>query len=121
MLLVWVTGSSVALFFFSSRRRHTRCALVTGVQTCALPIFGRGDEVITPPVSFVASTGSIAHIGATPVYADVRDDQTIDPAEIEKKITPRTRAIMPVHWVGRIADMDQIGSASCRERVWPYV
>jgi dTDP-4-amino-4,6-dideoxygalactose transaminase len=64
--------------------------------------------VITPPVSFVASTGSIAHIGATPVYADVLDDQTIDPAEIEKRITPRTKAIMPVHWVGRIANMDAV-------------
>ncbi|HTV27396.1 MAG TPA: DegT/DnrJ/EryC1/StrS family aminotransferase [Xanthobacteraceae bacterium] len=69
---------------------------------------GKGDEVITTPISFVASTGSIAHIGATPVYADVRDDQNIDPAEIEKKITPRTKALMPVHWIGRIADMDAI-------------
>jgi dTDP-4-amino-4,6-dideoxygalactose transaminase len=64
--------------------------------------------VITTPISFVASTGSIAHVGATPVYADVRDDQNIDPAEIEKKITPKTKAIMPVHWCGRIADMDAI-------------
>lgn len=69
---------------------------------------GRDDEVITTPVSFVASTGSIAHVGATPVYADVRDDQNIDPAEIEKKITSRTKAIMPVHWIGRVTDMDAI-------------
>ncbi|MEA2905382.1 MAG: hypothetical protein QOI12_2769 [Alphaproteobacteria bacterium] len=69
---------------------------------------GKGDEVITTPISFVASTGSIVHVGATPVYADVREDQNIDPAEIEKKITSRTKAIMPVHWAGRIADMDAI-------------
>jgi len=69
---------------------------------------GRGDEVITTPISFVASTGAIVHVGATPVYADVREDQNIDPAEIEKKITPRTKAILPVHWTGRIADMNAI-------------
>lgn len=80
-------------------------ALMVGMWAMGI---GRGDEVITTPVSFVASTGSIAHIGAKPVYADVRDDQNIDPAEIEKKITPRTKAIMPVHWVGRVADMDPI-------------
>lgn len=69
---------------------------------------GKGDEVITTPVSFVATTGSIVHVGATPVYVDVRDDQIIDPTKIEAAITPRTKAIMPVHWIGRIADMDAI-------------
>lgn len=69
---------------------------------------GKGDEVITTPISFVASTGSIAHVGATPVYVDVRDDQNIDPALIEAKITPKTKAILPVHWGGRVADMNAI-------------
>jgi dTDP-4-amino-4,6-dideoxygalactose transaminase len=79
---------------------------------------GKGDEVITTPISFVASTGSIAHVGATPVYADVREDQNIDPAEIEKKITPRTKAIMPVHWSGRIADMDAIMAIAKRHNLF---
>ena len=80
-------------------------ALMIGLWAAGV---GRGDEVITTPVSFVATVGSIAHVGATPVFADVKPDQTIDPAEIEKKITPRTKAIMPVHWVGRVADMTAI-------------
>lgn len=80
-------------------------ALMLGMWALGI---GKGDEVITTPISFVASTGSIAHVGATPVYADVREDQNIDPADVEKKITPRTKAIMPVHWSGRIADMDAI-------------
>jgi dTDP-4-amino-4,6-dideoxygalactose transaminase len=67
---------------------------------------GRGDEVITTPISFVATTGAIVHVGARPVYVDVRDDQNIDPARIEAAITPRTKAIVPVHWCGRVADMD---------------
>lgn len=68
----------------------------------------KGDEVITTPVSFVASTGAIAHIGATPVYVDVKDDQNIDISKIEQAIGPKTRAIMPVHWGGRMADMEGI-------------
>jgi len=79
---------------------------------------GKGDEVITTPISFVASTGSIVHVGATPVYADVRDDQNIDPAEIEKKITPRTKAIVPVHWSGRVADMDPIMEIARRHNLF---
>lgn len=67
-----------------------------------------GDEVITPPNSFVASTASIAHIGAKPVFADVLPDQNIDPDAIEAAITPRTRAIMPVHLTGRVCRMDRI-------------
>ena len=69
---------------------------------------GKGDEVITTPVSFVATTGAIVHVGATPVYVDVCDDQNIDPTKIEAAITSKTKAIMPVHWSGRIADMDAI-------------
>lgn len=69
---------------------------------------GKGDEVITTPVSFVATTGAIVHVGAKPVYVDVRDDQNIDPGKIEAAITPHTKAIMPVHWTGRIADMNAI-------------
>lgn len=75
---------------------------------------GAGDEVITPPNSFVASTAVIAHVGATPVFADVLPDQNIDPAEIEKKITSKTKAIMPVHLTGRIADMAPIREIAAR-------
>ncbi len=75
---------------------------------------GRGDEVITTPISFVATSGAIAHVGATPVYVDVSDDQNINPELIEEKISDRTKAIMPVHWSGRIADMDAINEIANR-------
>ncbi len=68
-----------------------------------------GDEVITPPNSFVASTAAIRHIGAVPVFADVADDINIDPEAVERAIGPRTRAIMPVHLGGRVCDMHRIG------------
>jgi len=67
-----------------------------------------GDEVITPANSWVSSTSSIALCGATPVFADIKADQLIDPKEIEKKITNKTKAIMPVHLTGKIADMQTI-------------
>ena len=72
----------------------------------------RGDEVITPPNSFIASAATIAHLGAKPVFADVKQDQLIDPIEIEKKITKKTKAIMVVHLCGRIADMKSIKKIS---------
>lgn len=68
-----------------------------------------GDEVITTPLTFVSTVNVIIHAGLKPVFADI-DIKTwnIDPQEIEKKITPRTRAILPVHLHGRPADMDSI-------------
>jgi dTDP-4-amino-4,6-dideoxygalactose transaminase len=71
---------------------------------------GEGDEVITAANSFLASASSIALTGARPVLVDVRDDFCIDPAQVEQAITPRTRAIMPVHLTGCPADM----TALCR-------
>jgi dTDP-4-amino-4,6-dideoxygalactose transaminase len=69
---------------------------------------GRGDEVITPPNSFVASTAAIIAVGATPVFADVLPDQNIDPGAVEAAVTQRTKAIMPVHLTGRMADMNPL-------------
>jgi dTDP-4-amino-4,6-dideoxygalactose transaminase len=66
---------------------------------------GAGDEVITPPNSFVSSTSCIVRAGAMPVFADVRDDELIDPAAVEAAITSRTKAIMPVHLRGAVCDM----------------
>ena len=68
----------------------------------------RGDEVITSPISFIATSNSICHIGATPVFVDIDDDLNINPDLIEKAITKRTKAIMPVHWTGRVCKMDKI-------------
>jgi dTDP-4-amino-4,6-dideoxygalactose transaminase len=70
---------------------------------------GEGDEVITTPLTFCASVNAIIHTGATPVLADVDPrSMNIDPAHIEEKITPRTKAILPVHFAGRPCDMDAI-------------
>ena len=68
----------------------------------------KGDEVITPANSFIASTSSIVHIGATPVFVDVLPNQNLDPSKIEDVITKNTKAIMPVHLTGRVCDMDPI-------------
>jgi dTDP-4-amino-4,6-dideoxygalactose transaminase len=71
-----------------------------------------GDEVITPPNSFIASTAAIVHVGAKPVFVDVLSDQNINPNLIEKAITSKTKAIMPVHLTGRMCQMDSINHIS---------
>lgn len=76
-----------------------------------------GDEVITPPNSFIATTGAIVQAGATPVYVEIKDDQTIDPALIERAITRKTKAILPVHWAGAPADMPRIMEVANRHRI----
>ena len=77
---------------------------------CALSAFGfDGGEVITTPFTFISTTHAIVRCGFTPVFCDVEPDYfTIDPAQIEAKITPRTRAILPVHVYGNPCDMEAI-------------
>ena len=82
----------------------------TDALTLALHLqgIGRGDEVITPPNSFIASTAAIIHLGAKPVFVDVLPDQNINSRKIEAAITSKTKAIMPVHLTGRVCEMDPI-------------
>ena len=80
---------------------HT-CCMVCG--------FGPGDEVICPSLTFAASCNCIRYVGATPVFADIigPDHINIDPEDIERKITPRTKGIIVVHMAGFPCKMDEI-------------
>ena len=75
---------------------------------------GPGDEVITSPLTFASTASTIVHTGATPVFADI-DERTgcIDPEQIERRITKRTRAVVPVHYSGVACDLDAV-RALCR-------
>lgn len=98
-----------------SRVTGVRHAIATSSGTTGLHLallangVGPGDEVITSPFTFIASVNTILFTGATPVFADI-DEATfnIDPKRIEAAITPRTKAIMPVHLYGQTCDMDEI-------------
>ena len=79
---------------------------------------GPGDEVVTVPFTFVATVAAIEYAGARPVLVDIDPDYyTMDPSALERAITPRTKAIMPVHLFGQPADMDPILDIARRRRV----
>jgi perosamine synthetase len=93
----------------------TRYAVATSSGTTALYLallvhdVGSGDEVITTPFTFIATANSVLFVGAKPVFVDIEEETfNIDPASIEAAITPRTRAIIPVHLYGYVCDMDAI-------------
>lgn len=92
----------------------TSDAVVCNTGTAALHLalvglgIGKGDEVIVPEFTMIASAWAVTYTGAKPVFVDCGDDLLIDVEKIEKKITPRTKAIMPVHIYGRVCNMDKI-------------
>ena len=107
---VQIFESEVAVFCGS----RFAVALNSGTDALILALhvsgIGRGDEVITQANSFVATAASIVHVGGRPVFAEVLPDQSIDPDDVRRRITPHTKAIMPVHLSGRIGLMDEIVS-----------
>lgn len=90
-------------------------ALVAALETLGI---GDGDEVITTPFTFAATLNAILQVGATARFADIdAEDFTLDPAEVERRMSERTRAVMPVHLYGQPAAMDEISALAARHRV----
>ena len=112
----WLTsGPRVARFEQEfSKQVGARHALAVNSASAALHLalaglkIGRGDEVITTPMTFCATVQAILHVGATPVLADIGADGNIDPEQIRKRITNRTKAIIPVHLAGLPCEMKVI-------------
>jgi dTDP-4-amino-4,6-dideoxygalactose transaminase len=121
----FVLGSEVAAFErdFAAYCGTTECiALNSGTSALHLALLAAGiapgDEVITTPFTFVASVAAILYAGARPVLVDIDPRSfTIDPAHIEAAITPRTKAILPVHLYGQPADMDPIMDIARQHRL----
>ncbi|MEK6891389.1 MAG: DegT/DnrJ/EryC1/StrS family aminotransferase [Nanoarchaeota archaeon] len=95
---------------FNNVKHGVACSSGTAALTIALRALaiGEGDEVIVPEFTMIASAWAVTYTGAKPVFVDCKDDLNIDPDKIESKITPKTKAIMPVHIYGRQCDMDKI-------------
>src|SRR5271168_2772072 len=93
-------------------------ALILALRACGVQA---GDEVLIPPFTFVATGSAVSALGAKPVFADIRPDTyNLDPGQLEKCITPRTRAIIVVHLYGLVADMDPV-IAVARARHVPLI
>tara|TARA_B100000963_G_C22623195_1_gene671004 strand:- start:581 stop:1726 length:1146 start_codon:yes stop_codon:yes gene_type:complete len=111
----YTLGDQVNLFEKKlSQRMGSKYTISVGNGTDALFLalkalnIGNGDEVITTPYTFIATIGSIVTSGAKPVFVDIKDDYNIDENKIERAITKKTKAIMPVHWAGRPCELDKI-------------
>lgn len=112
-------GSEVEIFEKNiSKLLNTKFVVAVGSGTDALMLslkasgVREGDEVITTPYTFYATIGAIVTAGAKPVFVDVKDDYNIDVEKIENKISKKTKAILPVHWSGRICEMNKLKQIS---------
>ncbi|HYM43947.1 MAG TPA: DegT/DnrJ/EryC1/StrS aminotransferase family protein [Steroidobacteraceae bacterium] len=116
------SGPKVAAFeaalsdYLGGRPVRSQTSATAGLEMALLACgIGRGDEVITPALSFVATANVIVRVGARPVFVDVGlDSRNIDLDQVEAAITPRTRAIMPVHFAGLPVDMERLYGIAAR-------
>lgn len=92
-------------------------AIIIGLRACGV---GPGDEVILPSHTYIATAASVHMVGATPVLAECGPDNMLDPSDIEHRITPRTKGIMPVQVNGRTCDMDAIKAIADRHGLEIY-
>lgn len=117
--------SKVAEFQDAFARRHgarygIACANGTAALEVALKAIGAGpgDEVIVPPYTFIATASAPLAVNAVPVFCDIDETYNLDPHRLEQAITPRTRAVIPVHFAGLAADMDAILAIAARHRLF---
>jgi dTDP-4-amino-4,6-dideoxygalactose transaminase len=121
----WLTTGERTARFEHEFRTYVGAKHALAVNSCTAGLhlalaalgIGPGDEVITTPLTFCATVNTIIHVGATPVLADVGEDGNIDPDSIEQRITPRTRAIIPVHLGGLPCRMDRIWEIARRHNL----
>ena len=112
----WLTTGPRTAQFEKEFSAYVRASHAIAVSSCTAGLhlalaalgIGKGDEVITTPLTFCATAHAILHVGARPVLADIGADGNIDPEEIAQAVTPRTRAIIPVHFSGLPCDMKAI-------------
>lgn len=113
----WITMGPKTRRFEELFAEYVRSSHAIAVSSCTAGLhlalvagkIGPGDEVVTTPLTFCSTANVVVHQGATPILADVRPDTfNIDPDQIRKKITPRTKAIIPVHLAGQPCEMDEI-------------
>ncbi len=113
----WLTNGPKTKAFEQAFRERTNTEHAVALSSCTAGLhlallatgIGPGDEVITTPLTFPSTVSVILHVGAKPVLADVReDDYNIDPAEVARRVTPRTKAIIPVHYGGQPCRMEEL-------------
>ncbi len=117
----WWYGERVAQFerdyaAFQDAKLCVTCTTGTAAAEICFQVLELkpGEEVIMPPYTFVATASSVMRVGGTPVFADVDASWCLDPDAVEAAITPRTRAIVPVHFAGRVADMDRLNAIAAK-------
>jgi dTDP-4-amino-4,6-dideoxygalactose transaminase len=122
----WITTGPKTKEFEQRFRQYVGAEHAIAVNSCtgALHIglaavgVGPGDEVITSPLTFCSTANVIIHLGATPVFADIGPDYNLDPVEVERRIRPRTKAIIPVHYSGQPCRMDELMVCARRHKLW---